>query len=116
MHLAFDHYPTTSAPFNSVTITFPEAVSGIVGRADVMACFFYLSSWLAYQKGCPLRHDTHKDKETYWSWIVLSIVLVTLSMLTKEQGITVLGVCGLYDVVVVTQIRIQNFVMVVKQV
>jgi len=33
-----------------------------------------------------------------WSKLVLSIMLVAMAMLCKEQGITVIGVCCVYDV------------------
>ncbi|XP_045491997.1 protein O-mannosyl-transferase TMTC1-like [Colias croceus] len=55
-----------------------EAVSGVVGRADVLACFFFLSSLLMYH-GCAGRHR-----------VMSSIVLAALSMLAKETGLTAL--------------------------
>ncbi|KAM3958234.1 protein O-mannosyl-transferase TMTC1 [Aphomia sociella] len=55
-----------------------EAVAGVVGRADVVACVFFLSSLLLYH-GSSGRHRV-------WS----SIVLAALSMLAKETGLTVL--------------------------
>ncbi|XP_031836634.1 protein O-mannosyl-transferase TMTC1 isoform X1 [Nomia melanderi] len=61
-----------------------EAVTGIVGRADVLACIFFLLSFLAY----------HGQQTTYvWS----SVCLGALSMLAKETGITVLPLNLLYD-------------------
>ncbi|KAG7305254.1 hypothetical protein JYU34_009297 [Plutella xylostella] len=56
-----------------------EAVAGVVGRADVLACIFYLSSLLVY-------HRPTSDKKCMW----LSIVLGALSMLAKETGVTIL--------------------------
>ncbi|XP_059061198.1 protein O-mannosyl-transferase TMTC1-like [Achroia grisella] len=55
-----------------------EAVAGVVGRADVLACVFFLSSLLLYH-GSSGRHRV-------WS----SVVLAALSMLAKETGLTVL--------------------------
>ncbi|XP_029040158.2 protein O-mannosyl-transferase TMTC1-like isoform X2 [Osmia bicornis bicornis] len=61
-----------------------EAVTGIVGRADVLACIFFLLSFLAY----------HGQQTAYvWS----SVCLGALSMLAKETGITVLPLNLLYD-------------------
>ncbi|XP_066592261.1 protein O-mannosyl-transferase TMTC1-like isoform X1 [Prorops nasuta] len=61
-----------------------EAVAGIVGRADVLACIFFLLSFLAY----------HGQQTAYvWS----SVCLGALSMLAKETGITVLPLNLLYD-------------------
>ncbi|XP_075235053.1 protein O-mannosyl-transferase TMTC1-like [Lycorma delicatula] len=65
-----------------------EAVTGIVGRADVLACLFFLLSFLAY-------HD-----EAWWGRekrIFYSSLLAALSILAKETGVTVLLVNLLYD-------------------
>ncbi|XP_028175838.1 protein O-mannosyl-transferase TMTC1-like [Ostrinia furnacalis] len=56
-----------------------EAVAGVVGRADVLACIFFLSSLLVY-------HRPTSSKKCVW----LSITLGALSMLAKETGVTVL--------------------------
>lgn len=63
-----------------------EAVTGIVGRADVLACVFFLLSFLAY-------HDPG-----FGGRIGTSVVLAGVSMLAKETGVTVLGVNLLLDV------------------
>ncbi|XP_053599807.1 protein O-mannosyl-transferase TMTC1-like [Plodia interpunctella] len=55
-----------------------EAVAGVVGRADVLACVFFLCSLLLYH-GSTGRHRV-------WA----SILLAALSMLAKETGLTVL--------------------------
>lgn len=67
-----------------------EAVAGIVGRADVLACFFFILSFLAY-------HD--------YSWrcnkrILLSCIFASAGLLAKETGITVLLVNLIYDLYV----------------
>ncbi|XP_034825291.2 protein O-mannosyl-transferase TMTC1-like [Maniola hyperantus] len=56
-----------------------EAVTGVVGRADVLACIFFLSSLLVY-------HRPTSNKKCIW----LSICLGALSMLAKETGVTIL--------------------------
>ncbi|XP_032512165.2 protein O-mannosyl-transferase TMTC1-like [Danaus plexippus] len=56
-----------------------EAVAGVVGRADVLACIFFLSSLLVY-------HRPTSNKKSVW----LSIILGALSMLAKETGVTIL--------------------------
>ncbi|CAG2053839.1 unnamed protein product [Timema podura] len=62
-------------------------VTGIVGRADVLACVFFLLSFLAYHgRGNQLPND-----------IWLSVLLGGVSMLAKETGITVLLLNLLYD-------------------
>ncbi|XP_014210531.1 transmembrane and TPR repeat-containing protein 1-like isoform X2 [Copidosoma floridanum] len=61
-----------------------DAVTGIVGRADVLACIFFLLSFLAY----------HGQQTAYvWS----SVCFGALSMLAKETGVTVLLLNLLYD-------------------
>lgn len=62
-----------------------EAVTGIVGRADVLACVFFLLSFLSY-------HDPG-----FGGRIGTSVVLAALSMLAKETGVTVLVVNLLLD-------------------
>lgn len=41
---------------------------------------------------------------TRWPALVLSVVLSMCAMLSKEQGITVLGVCLIYDFFVLSQV------------
>ncbi|CAH1154750.1 unnamed protein product [Phaedon cochleariae] len=55
-----------------------EAVTGIVGRADVLACVFFLISVLSY-------HGSEDGKHHTW----ISTFFGGLSMLAKETGITV---------------------------
>ena len=59
-----------------------EAVAGVVGRADVLSCILFLS--------CLITHT--KDG---FSW--KTSLLALLSMLAKEQGVTVLIVCAVID-------------------
>lgn len=63
-----------------------EAVTGIVGRADVLACVFFLISLLAY-------HGQEDGNCYVWT----SVVLGGLSMLAKETGITVFLLNLAYD-------------------
>ncbi|KAG5874500.1 hypothetical protein JTB14_027731 [Gonioctena quinquepunctata] len=63
-----------------------EAVTGIVGRADVLACVFFLVSLLAY-------HGIPDGKCHIWT----SIVSGGLSMLAKETGVTVFILNLAYD-------------------
>ncbi|XP_049821473.1 protein O-mannosyl-transferase TMTC1-like [Aethina tumida] len=63
-----------------------EAVTGIVGRADVLACVFFLVSLLAYHG--------HPDGKCH---IWISAALGGLSMLAKETGVTVFLLNLAYD-------------------
>ncbi|KAH0815044.1 hypothetical protein GEV33_007747 [Tenebrio molitor] len=63
-----------------------EAVTGIVGRADVLACVFFLVSLLAYHG--------HPDGKCH---IWISVTLGGLSMLAKETGVSVFLLNLAYD-------------------
>lgn len=41
---------------------------------------------------------------TGWSGIATTIALVTCGMLCKEQGITVVGICVIYDLCIVNKV------------
>ena len=48
-----------------------------------------------------------------WSKLMLSVVLVAVAMLCKEQGITVIGVCCAYDVFIAQQVSNSTCISVV---
>ncbi|KAL4232814.1 Protein O-mannosyl-transferase tmtc3 [Mactra antiquata] len=68
-----------------------EAVTGVVGRAEALSSIFFLAALMVYAK-CTGFH-----KQTAWRPLLVSVVLVTIAMLCKEQGITVIGVCVVYE-------------------
>jgi hypothetical protein len=70
-----------------------ESIASIVGRADVGAAIFYILSIMSYIKYCKYSDNTGK---TWTSYLYISLALAALSMLTKEHGITALGVCAVY--------------------
>ncbi|XP_062238899.1 protein O-mannosyl-transferase TMTC1 isoform X3 [Platichthys flesus] len=78
-----------------------EAVSGVVGRADVLACLLFLLTFLSYVRsvGVCVPEDSLPSTMSACSLIV-SLLLGTCAMLIKETGITVFGVCVLYDALV----------------
>ncbi|KYM94696.1 Transmembrane and TPR repeat-containing protein 4 [Cyphomyrmex costatus] len=57
-----------------------EAVSGIVGRAELLCGLF---TWLS---------------------ILFFTICITAAMLCKETGITAIGICAIYDIVIVNKI------------
>lgn len=104
-----------------------EAVAGIVGRADIAACIFYIISFLSYVKHVRFRVMLTNHRSYRWSnvnckylvymsgsdeksnsylwfqctaWLVLCLVASACAMLSKESGLTVLVVCGVYDMVI----------------
>ncbi|XP_022605537.1 transmembrane and TPR repeat-containing protein 1 [Seriola dumerili] len=78
-----------------------EAVSGIVGRADVLACLLFLLTFLSYIRsvGVCVSEDSLPSTVSGRS-LFASLLLGTCAMLVKETGITVFGVCALYDALV----------------
>nr|XP_042899356.1 protein O-mannosyl-transferase TMTC1 [Parasteatoda tepidariorum] len=71
-----------------------EAVSSVVGRADVLCCVLYLSSLIACSKNTLL-------------WQSVSLLCAGLALIAKEQGITVLGVCLVYQLLMLIE---RNFI------
>ncbi|KAJ7390333.1 transmembrane and TPR repeat-containing protein 1-like [Desmophyllum pertusum] len=74
-----------------------EAVTGVVGRADVVACMLFLLSFLAF-----IRSTGNKGSYSIM-YTVLCVILGSMAMLVKEHGITVFGVCIVYDVLVINK-------------
>ncbi|XP_053362470.1 protein O-mannosyl-transferase TMTC3 [Clarias gariepinus] len=71
-----------------------EAVTGVVGRAELLSSIFLLAAFLAYTK------SKGADRSIVWTPIVLTVFLVAVATLCKEQGITVIGICCVYEVFV----------------
>uniref|UniRef100_A0A8C2IDH3 dolichyl-phosphate-mannose--protein mannosyltransferase n=1 Tax=Cyprinus carpio TaxID=7962 RepID=A0A8C2IDH3_CYPCA len=78
-----------------------EAVSGIVGRADVLASVLFLLSFLSYIRSVSASRMADEFPPTVSVLsLALSLLLGTCAMLVKETGVTVFGVCVLYDFLV----------------
>ncbi|XP_053692288.1 protein O-mannosyl-transferase TMTC2 [Sabethes cyaneus] len=73
-----------------------EAVAGVVGRADLTACVFYLLALLAY-----IRHIHWRQCTDLRHWLALgfTILLATAAVLCKETAVTALVVCAIYDII-----------------
>ncbi|XP_071313305.1 protein O-mannosyl-transferase TMTC3 isoform X2 [Trachinotus anak] len=71
-----------------------EAVTGVVGRAELLSSIFLLAAFLAYTK------STSADHSIVWAPIALTVILVAAATLCKEQGITVVGICCVHEVFV----------------
>lgn len=84
-----------------------ESVAGVVGRADLLSAIFFLLSFMAYRHACLKGVQGNAiPTEFSYAWIVLSLLLAGASMLSKEQGITVIGFCSAYDVLLLCRIDI----------
>eukprot|EP00095_Tigriopus_kingsejongensis_P001095 snap_masked-scaffold193_size270907-processed-gene-1.15 protein:Tk01095 transcript:snap_masked-scaffold193_size270907-processed-gene-1.15-mRNA-1 annotation:"transmembrane and tpr repeat-containing protein cg4050-like" len=68
-----------------------EAVTGVVGRAELLSSIFFILAIDAYRETI----------QGGWGSMLKFVIHVTLATFSKEQGITVLGVCLILDVVVV---------------
>lgn len=64
-----------------------EAVSGIVGRADVLSALTYFISFLLYHNA--IVADL-LGKSLTWFYLLMALLCAFISMLFKENGITVL--------------------------
>ncbi|KAL6116777.1 tmtc2 [Pungitius sinensis] len=108
-----------------------EAVAGVVGRADVGAALFFLLSLLCYARHCGLRGDDQNPRRCdggsgsgsgsgggsvsrCWGWMVASLWCAAASMLWKEQGVTVLAVSAVYDLVVFQRLRVRQALLLLR--
>ncbi|XP_064602710.1 protein O-mannosyl-transferase TMTC3-like [Liolophura sinensis] len=85
-----------------------EAVTGVVGRAEMLSAIFYLGAMLTYARCSGRRAQTN------WPWLALTVVLVTVAMLCKEVGITVIGVCCVYEVFIAQQMTLGDILDVLR--
>ncbi|KFP33950.1 Transmembrane and TPR repeat-containing protein 3, partial [Colius striatus] len=69
-----------------------EAVTGVVGRAELLSSIFFLAAFLSYTK------SKGPDNTIVWTPIAMTVFLVAVATLCKEQGITVVGICCVYEV------------------
>ncbi|XP_055917100.1 protein O-mannosyl-transferase Tmtc3 [Eupeodes corollae] len=85
-----------------------EAVTGVVGRAELLSSIFFLGAFLCYAKAAKSIHSTR--------WLSLNYFGVCLlcSMLCKEQGITIAGICAAYEVFIVQKIRPIQILDIIK--
>ncbi|XP_052895979.1 protein O-mannosyl-transferase TMTC2 [Anopheles moucheti] len=73
-----------------------EAVAGVVGRADLTGCIFYLLALLAY-----IRHVRWRQWGDGRQWLALAgtVLLAGAAILCKETAVTALVVCAIYDII-----------------
>ncbi|XP_078231607.1 protein O-mannosyl-transferase TMTC4 isoform X5 [Callithrix jacchus] len=85
-----------------------ECVAGVVGRADLLCALFFLLSFLGYCKA--FRESTKEGTHSSTFWVLLSIFLGAVAMLCKEQGITVLGLNAVFDILVIGKFNVLEIV------
>ncbi|CAH0393458.1 unnamed protein product [Bemisia tabaci] len=81
-----------------------ESVAGIVGRADLLSTFFAFISILVYQYAVRKENTSVSSL----SYCALSCVFVGIAMLCKEQGITIISICCLYDLLIVNNMYLNK--------
>ncbi|XP_065334770.1 protein O-mannosyl-transferase Tmtc3 isoform X1 [Cloeon dipterum] len=79
-----------------------EAVTGVVGRAETLSSVFFIAAFMFYTQA------TKNRRHTRWRSLILAILAVATAMLCKEQGITILGVCFVYELFVIQKVRLQD--------
>ncbi|XP_059935780.1 protein O-mannosyl-transferase TMTC4 isoform X1 [Mesoplodon densirostris] len=84
-----------------------ECVAAVVGCADLLAALFFLLSFLGY---CKALRETNKEGTRSTFWVLLSILLGAVAMLCKEQGITVLGLNAVFDILVIGKLNVLEMV------
>ncbi|XP_042895073.1 protein O-mannosyl-transferase Tmtc3 [Parasteatoda tepidariorum] len=82
-----------------------EAVTGVVGRAEILSSLFFLLAFICYSKAA-----TPVTDWTFFAWCLLCVAMATFS---KEQGITVVGVCCIYDIFILHKLRIPELLQIV---
>uniref|UniRef100_A0A8C0JB96 Transmembrane O-mannosyltransferase targeting cadherins 1 n=1 Tax=Chelonoidis abingdonii TaxID=106734 RepID=A0A8C0JB96_CHEAB len=97
-----------TALFFAVHPIHSEAVTGIVGRADVLACLLFLLAFLSYNRSVDHFYvGEHFPPTASPFFLLLSLFLGTCAMLVKETGVTVFGVCLVYDLLFLSYNRLR---------
>ncbi|XP_046569600.1 protein O-mannosyl-transferase TMTC4-like [Haliotis rubra] len=99
-----------------------ESVAGIVGRADLLCALTFLLSFLLYARAClptsclvSYRSQvllpgvssclvSYRPDSFSLVSILASMCLCVVSTFCKEQGITVIGICSAFDIIVVCEV------------
>jgi tetratricopeptide (TPR) repeat protein len=68
-----------------------DAVASVAGRAELLSAVFFFISFMLYITACTRDH---------MGLVTLSMLCAAVSMLCKEQGLLVIGMCLVYDVLV----------------
>jgi tetratricopeptide (TPR) repeat protein len=81
-----------------------EAVSGVVGRAEVLCAVLLLASVLAYARAVRVIElqstsspFVYRSTETRRGWFAVSVLLVLAATFAKESGFTAFGILVLLD-------------------
>jgi len=73
-----------------------EAVSGIVGRADILTTLLFLVSFISHNRAASVASLPSVD---WRRWKVVSVVSALLALAAKENGIAVLPIAITWDII-----------------
>ncbi|XP_054168617.1 protein O-mannosyl-transferase TMTC4-like, partial [Oppia nitens] len=83
-----------------------ESVSACVGAADLLSSMFALISLLIYLKSSRQLYDNNcVNLSNYGINCLFIISMSTIAMLFKELGITFIGLCIVFDLILMTDLR-----------
>lgn len=99
-----------------------ESVAGVVGRADLLCALLFILSFLFYVRSC-----AQESLESGVSFVcrptsfnapllLNGLVMCGMSVLCKEQGITVIGICSAFDIIVLCRVDILSMLGLKRQV
>lgn len=99
-----------SASLFAVHPVHADAVASVVGRADILSCVFFMLSFLCYSRHVrtrnvppppppPSRTGARRTPTTTAAAVYLAfcVLFALLSMLAKENGVSVMAVCIGYE-------------------
>jgi len=90
-HLLIILFLSSSLHLFIFSFSSPLQVANIVGRSEMLAAVFFLLALITYQKA------TQNRNSFTTLWVLATISLSVTSLLCKEQGVTVLGLCLVSD-------------------
>ena len=81
-------------------------VTGVVGRAETLSSLFFLGALWAYAGATSrlVRGPRGARVATDWRLMLTAMLLATTAMLCKEQGITIIAICAVYELFVVQKV------------
>lgn len=96
-----------SASLFAVHPVHADAVASVVGRADILSCVFFMLSFLCYSRHVRTRNVPPPSRTgagrkstaaaTAAVYLAFCVLFAVLSMLAKENGVSVMAVCIGYE-------------------
>ena len=98
--------PESVAPISTILFAVhpihTEAVTGVVGRAELLSSIFFLFTLMIDRKTSSTKAASLPERIFHY---FLMLATVALAMFSKEQGVTVLGICFIYELVFVQKVQ-----------